>query len=233
MKLSSKVKGEKTQATERNYNNKRKKWVKAVKWLVLSNHYRPKNTLWRIQTVTLCTISLGKTHSEGYNTDVSATKSSKHVLLFTGMELVWNFDHKYSCNPPNGHSHTWTAVLKVPSQSPRFTQLPYKLCIFTFLYKARAPVTDNFFSILRVSAYKSFHCIFNSILINDLCTTNFYPLIIIRPNYYWMELTWWMPTWKAFSAFLNLIWISIALLVRRNTPIGVTTPEEVGPRPAR
>ena len=49
---------------------------------------RPKNTLWRIETVTLCTISLGKTHSEGYTTDVSATKSSKHVLLFTGMESV-------------------------------------------------------------------------------------------------------------------------------------------------
>ena len=91
----------------------------------------------------------------------------------------------------------------------------------------------QFFCVLRVSPYNSFHCIFNSILINDLCTTNFYPLIIIKPNYYWMELTWWVSTWKAFSAFLNLIWISIALLVWRNTPIGVTTPEEIGPRPAR
>ena len=91
----------------------------------------------------------------------------------------------------------------------------------------------HFFRFLRVSTYKSFHCIFNSILINDLCTTNFYPLIITKPNYYWMELTWWVPTWKAFSAFLNLIWISIALLGWRNTTIGVTTPEEIRPRPAR
>ena len=114
-----------------------------------------------------------------------------------------------------------------------FTQLPYKLCIFTFLYEAWAPVTDTFFTSWGCWLYKSFHCIFNSILINDLCTTSFYPLIIIKPNYYWTELTWWVSTWKAFSAFLNLIWISIALLGWRNTPIGVTTPEEVGPRPAR
>ena len=60
------------------------------------------------------------------------------------------------------HCRKWPALLMTTFTKPRFSQLPYKLCIFTFL-KAAGSTYGHLFRVPRVSSYESFH--FNIIII--------------------------------------------------------------------
>lgn len=54
------------------------------------------------------------------------------------------------------HSHKWTALLMTTFTKSRFSQLPHKLCSFTFP-KAAGCSFGHLFCVPRVSSYKSFH----------------------------------------------------------------------------
>ena len=50
-----------------------------------------------------------------------------------GYSHITSLLFRYSESSPNGHSRKRTALLTATFTQPRFSQLPYKLCIFSFL----------------------------------------------------------------------------------------------------
>ena len=80
---------------------------------------------------------------------------SRNVTTSLGWIFIF-FPCKYSGSSPNGHSHKQTALLTATFTKPHLSQLPYKLCTFTFLYVASSS-NRHLFRNLRVSAQESFH----------------------------------------------------------------------------
>ena len=60
---------------------------------------------------------------------------------------------------PNGHSRKRTALITSAFTKPLFSELPYKLCIFTFPQAAASSSYGHLFRVPRMSTYESFHCI--------------------------------------------------------------------------
>ena len=64
----------------------------------------------------------------------------KMYIRSTGFAVDFNLGYShitsllfcYSESSPHGHSRKRTALLAATFTKPRFSQLPYKLCIFTF-----------------------------------------------------------------------------------------------------
>ena len=71
----------------------------------------------------------------------------------TGFAVDFKFDYCHmtsllfchSGSSPNGHSCKRRALLATTFTKPRFSQLPYKLCIFHSSKRPAAPVTFTFF----------------------------------------------------------------------------------------
>ena len=65
---------------------------------------------------------------------------------------------RYSGSSPYGRCRKRTALLTAAFTKPPFSQLPNKLCIFTFPQAASFSY-GHLFRVPRVSAHESFHCI--------------------------------------------------------------------------
>ena len=81
-----------------------------------------------------------------------ATAEGKAKVKKTGMFLS-----EYSGSSPNGHSCKRTALLTTAFTKPCFSQLPYKLCIWTIPWVV-GPSYGHLFRVPRVSAHESLHC---------------------------------------------------------------------------
>ena len=60
---------------------------------------------------------------------------------------------------PNRHSRKRTALITSAFTKPLFSELPYKLCIFTFPQAAASSSYGHLFRVPRMSTNQSFHCI--------------------------------------------------------------------------
>ena len=88
---------------------------------------------------------------------------------------------------PNGHSRKRTALITSAFTKPLFSELPYKLCIFTFPQAAASSSYGHLFRVPRMSTYESFHCIAVSCLqLRATCPGCYYACVaFMLPAFVW------------------------------------------------